>query len=185
MRGHLGYCTPDWHLAVVTPATHSLNHACRSILLPYLEGTIYLHDLRSYQQQTVLGSSSQTKGQANLFSINTSIQTSGQLPSKTDTPTKGKGKEIPIHHSVVADLKKRRDGAATSSKRKAGRTADDHLDPEQEGVPVVVTTLAAGCRRRLVLFSWRDGQWQSPKVSLESTSVKLCAGACANPSFPP
>ena len=36
------------------------------------------------------------------------------------------------------------------------------------GIPAVVTTLAVGCKRRCLLFSWRDSQWQEPKVCLAS-----------------
>jgi hypothetical protein len=32
------------------------------------------------------------------------------------------------------------------------------------GVPTVVTTLVVGCQRKLVIFSWRDGEVQEVKV---------------------
>ena len=110
------------------------------------DGTIYLHDLNTYEQQTVLGSSSETKGQAGIFALETSIQTSGPLSSK------GKEKEKQQNSPSPAKGKGRRGKAVAEP------------EVERQGVPIVATTLAVGCRRRLVLFGWRDGQWQDPKV---------------------
>ena len=36
---------------------------------------------------------------------------------------------------------------------------------KNKGVPVVVTYLAIGCRRKIVVYSWRDGEPQEVKVS--------------------
>ncbi|CAH7687428.1 hypothetical protein BY996DRAFT_4635646 [Phakopsora pachyrhizi] len=53
-------------------------------------------------------------------------------------------------------------------------SADDNsqktpeIAPNQSlGIPVLITLLAVPCKRRLVLFAWRDGEWLTPKeVSL-------------------
>ena len=44
------------------------------------------------------------------------------------------------------------------------RSSDSGLQAEP-GPPILCTTLAVGCKRRLVLFGWKDGEWQEPKVS--------------------
>lgn len=53
-------------------------------------------------------------------------------------------------------------------------TAIQHDTPEQpkaegigarnKGVPVVITYLAVGCRRKLVLYTWKDGEPQDTTV---------------------
>ncbi|KAI0649291.1 hypothetical protein C8Q79DRAFT_949834 [Trametes meyenii] len=54
-----------------------------------------------------------------------------------------------------------------------------------KGVPAVVTKLAAGCRRRIVLYSWKDGEPQeaqeftlahSPRAMTFVNAVTLCWG---------
>ena len=44
------------------------------------------------------------------------------------------------------------------------RSSDSSLKSEP-GPPILCTTLAVGCKRRLVLFGWKDGEWQEPRVS--------------------
>jgi len=43
---------------------------------------------------------------------------------------------------------------------------DGTLTPNKDtyGVPTVLTFLAVGCKRRIVVFSWKDGEAQDPKV---------------------
>ena len=38
-------------------------------------------------------------------------------------------------------------------------------------VPTVVTNLIVGCRRKLVIYSWKDGEAQEVKVCMEYTLV--------------
>jgi len=122
------------------------------------DGTVSLHDIHTFELQTILGSSSLTKAQANLFALDTSIQASDTpLASSTTTTTspikaKGKGKE-----ELSTAVQRRRAG-------KNDRQTEVEDTTTKTG-PVVVTTLAVACRRRLCLFHWRDGQWQEPKVS--------------------
>jgi hypothetical protein len=128
------------------------------------DGTVSLHDIHTFELQTILGSNSLTKAQANLFALDTSIQASDrQLGSTTTAATspikgKGKGKEEP----------------PTVQRRRAGKSAKQ-AEPEDTTKigPVVVTTLAVACRRRLCLFHWRDGQWQEPKVGQLSSDASL------------
>lgn len=115
-----------------------------------IDGSVYLHDIHSFEQQMVLGSSSLTRGQASLFALDTSIQSSGDALATTPTLAKGKAKEQPV--------------ASTPQRRKGGKTARDTIQEDVKAGPVVVTTLAVASRRRLCLFHWRDGQWQEPKV---------------------
>lgn len=98
----------------------------------------------------VLGANSLTKGQANLFALDTSIQSSGDALATTSTLAKSKAKEQSI--------------AFTPQRRKGGKTVRDAVQEDTKAGPVVVTTLAVASRRRLCLFHWRDGQWQEPKV---------------------
>jgi hypothetical protein len=99
----------------------------------------------------VLGTSSLTKGQASLFALDTSIQAS-ESPLSPSSTGKGKAKEQPPANTP------------TPQRRKGGRLARDAVSEELKAGPVVVTTLAVACRRRLCLFNWRDGQWQKPQV---------------------
>ena len=41
--------------------------------------------------------------------------------------------------------------------------SDGQNDPR--GIPTVITTLAVGCKRKVVLYSWKDGEPQGPKVN--------------------
>lgn len=45
---------------------------------------------------------------------------------------------------------------------------DGTLSPNKDthGVPTVLTFLAVGCKRRIIVFSWKDGEAQDPKVLL-------------------
>ena len=119
--------------------------------MPRTDGVICLHDLHTHAQQTVLGSTSQTKGQANLFALDTSIQTG----ASSDT-AKGKERATPRKQPLPQSQR--------GSKGKEAAKEEQQSGAAQESIPVVVTTLAVACRRRLVLFSWRDGQWQEPHV---------------------
>ena len=110
------------------------------------DGTIYLHDLHTLEKQTTFGTSSQTKGQAGIFAIDTSIQQTGSQLA----PSTPKGKEREKTQANAKARSKGKDAASTTV--------------GEETVPIVVTTLAVGCRRRLVLFTWRDSQWQDPKA---------------------
>jgi Vam6/Vps39-like protein vacuolar protein sorting-associated protein 39 len=38
-------------------------------------------------------------------------------------------------------------------------------DGERKGVPTMVTQLAVGCKRKFVIYSWKDGEPQPVKVS--------------------
>lgn len=101
----------------------------------------------------VLGTNSLTKGQANLFALDTSIQ-ANESALATSSSGKGKAKE---QASVTP---------TTAQRKKGGRVARDTKSDETKAGPVVVTTLAVACRRRLCLFHWSDGQWQEPKVTI-------------------
>lgn len=52
---------------------------------------------------------------------------------------------------------------------------DGTLSPNKDthGVPTVLTFLAVGCKRRIVVFSWKDGEAQDPKVLLSFVRVPL------------
>ncbi|KAK9894896.1 hypothetical protein P389DRAFT_211571 [Cystobasidium minutum MCA 4210] len=119
-------------------------------LVSLSNGSVYLHDIHTFEQQMVLGSNSLTKAQANLFALDTSIQSSGDALSSTSAAAKGKAKAEATP-------------APTPSRRKGGKNARDAIQEDNKVGPVVVTTLAVACRRRLCLFHWRDGQWQEPK----------------------
>jgi len=80
-------------------------------LVTLSEGSVVLLDLHTLKVQLRLH---QTKSQANVFALDSSVQSS--YTSRGNTP-----------------------------------------------IPIVVTYLAVACRRKLVLFSWRDSQWCEPK----------------------
>lgn len=111
----------------------------------------------------VLGTNSLTKGQANLFAVDTSIQ-ANESATASSLARKGQVKDPATT------------GPAVSSRRKGGRGAvrGDHTDDTKAG-PTVVTTLAIACRRRLCLFHWRDGQWQEPKELVLPHQVRSIA----------
>ena len=43
---------------------------------------------------------------------------------------------------------------------------DVELGKSGKGVPAMVTYFAVGCRRKLVLYTWKDGEPQDPVVRL-------------------
>lgn len=77
------------------------------------DGVVTLADLHTLALQMVL---KQTKSQANIFEVDSSIQSQASS-ANSGTP----------------------------------------------GIPSVLTTLAVGCKRRCIFFSWRDSEWQPPK----------------------
>lgn len=58
-----------------------------------------------------------------------------------------------------------------------GRRPDPSDGPQSEsrGIPSIITHLAVGCRKKIVIFSWRDGEAQGAKVS---TASQAQAGPC-------
>lgn len=48
---------------------------------------------------------------------------------------------------------------------------------KNKGVPVVVTYLAVGCKRKIVVYSWRDGEPQEVKVCFVFSLVVTTNGA--------
>ena len=96
------------------------------------DGCIYLHDLQSLKKQAELGAGSQTKGQAGLFTIETAIRDIGITRATARRSAKGKA------------------------------AVNDAENTSNTNAQALVTTLAVGCRRRLVLFSWHDEEWQDP-----------------------
>jgi Vam6/Vps39-like protein vacuolar protein sorting-associated protein 39 len=44
-----------------------------------------------------------------------------------------------------------------------GRVLDSSNDAR--AIPTIVTHLVVGCRKKVVVFTWRDGEAQDPKVS--------------------
>lgn len=38
---------------------------------------------------------------------------------------------------------------------------------DAKGIPTIVTHLVVGCRKKVVIFTWRDGEAQDPKVSCD------------------
>lgn len=83
------------------------------------EGNITLCDLQTLAVQTVLP---QTRAQANLFAIDSTVQAAP--PQR-----------------------------AISTRAPRG----------SPGVPTLCTTVVVGCKRRLVIFRWRDSEWIEPQ----------------------
>ena len=40
-----------------------------------------------------------------------------------------------------------------------------HGPSDAKGIPTIITHLAVGCRKKVIIFTWRDGEAQDPKVS--------------------
>lgn len=51
---------------------------------------------------------------------------------------------------------------------RAHAPSDGEFD-QAKAVPTQFTQLAVGCRRKIIIYSWRDGEAQDVKVSLEPT----------------
>lgn len=60
------------------------------------------------------------------------------------------------------------------SDAKSRPSLDGELNKAKD-VPVIVTHLAVGCKRKIVLYSWRDGEPQEVKVSLTHLRSLACS----------
>ena len=66
-----------------------------------------------------------------------------------------------------------------------GRPVDSDAGKSPKAIPTLITQLVIGCRRRVVIYSWRDGDAQDTKVC---TALAIVARARShkrrNSSFP-
>ena len=57
----------------------------------------------------------------------------------------------------------------------ASPSATDKLDqPNTKPIPTLVTYLLVGCRRKAVLYTWKDGEAQGVKVRSSGTAHEIC-----------
>ena len=52
-----------------------------------------------------------------------------------------------------------------------GRPVDSDVGKSPKAIPTLITQLVIGCRRRVVIYSWRDGDAQDTKVCTAPTIV--------------
>lgn len=70
---------------------------------------------------------------------------------------------VDLHTLAVQILLKQTKGQANIFAIESSIQSSESTAKGDQGIPIVVTNLAVGCKRRFVLFSWRDSQWQPPK----------------------
>ena len=62
---------------------------------------------------------------------------------------------------------------------------EDDKGSKASGVPVVVTRLVVGCRRKVAVYSWKDGEPQEARVSLSAHICHINTNAFYVGSCPP
>lgn len=151
-------------------------------------GEVTLYDASTLEVQT--SCERWTKGQAGSMWIDTSVFRQGRSADRTapsrlstlDRTREASGIDRSRRTSVMTDTASIASATASPRLSKLGKASKapsvvEVSSPQdvEAGVPVLVTTLAVPCRRRLVLFSWRDGEWMEPReVALPHQARSLC-----------
>lgn len=126
-------------------------------ILTLVSGDIFLHDLKTFK---LLSNTHQwTKSQASLMTTKTSILRQDRnglvldlLPKMNDqTP------------SPPPTSSSKSQSQSTEEQIKQAESQEPVTSDLNSGVPVILTLLAVPCKRRLILFAWKDAQWITPK----------------------
>ncbi|KAH9823872.1 hypothetical protein DFH28DRAFT_1216235 [Melampsora americana] len=116
-------------------------------IVSLISGDIFLHDIKTFK---LLSNTHQwTKSQASLISLKTSIlrqnhrgllldyQIQSNLSEGEEAEAEEEQQPISADHPITSDL--------------------------NSGLPIILSLLAVPCKRRLILFAWKDAQWINPK----------------------
>ncbi|KAG0146176.1 hypothetical protein CROQUDRAFT_63207 [Cronartium quercuum f. sp. fusiforme G11] len=121
-------------------------------------GDILIHDLNNFQLQS--SSQQWTKSQASIMVLENSILRQNQegkidLNSNQKIPSSNQN-----NNNNKSTLKVETVQAQTNntSELPSSSSSSSSFD-----IPIIFTILAVPCKRRLVLFSWKDSQWINPK----------------------
>lgn len=176
---------------------HLLTANVRAFDLAQTDGLVWLHDLSSLSLSSQL---TQTKG-ALTFALDTSVQR--QLPlSHSPGGSIRSSKQSTVYRPSTGTLPRTRTSTSISSrvpgasggwqaaslrgmealvkekeereKRvKEGLDAEGEFSEEEGAVMTLVTVLAVGCRRKVILFRWVDGEFWDTKVRFVKASPKV------------